>query len=377
MKVVFTGGGSGGHFYPIIAVAEKINELAIQEKVLELELIYISDTPYDERALADNSIKFIELESGKQRTYFSILNYLDIFKTFFATIKAIFMLYSIYPDVVFSKGGYPSVPVTIAARILRIPVFIHESDSVPGRANIMASKWAKRIAISYEEAIKYFPKDKTAFVGNIVRKEVRKPLKDGAFEYLKLRSSFPVILVIGGSQGAKIINDTLMDALPELVTKYQIIHQTGVKNFESIEIISGVVLKDSELKNNYYPYPYLNKLAIRMSAGVASVIVSRAGANSIGEIASWAKPSIIIPITNSNGNHQRNNAYNYARTGACTVIEEVNLSPNLLIGEIDRIINDKSIIEKMTEATKKFVYPDAEEKIAKEIIKIGLLHENR
>ncbi len=375
MKIVITGGGSGGHFYPAIAIAEKLNELALAEKILDLELFYIADTPYDKRALDDNRMTFLELNTGKQRTYFSVQNFFDIFKTFFATIRAIFILYKIFPDVVFSKGGYPSVPVTIASRVLGIPVVIHESDSVPGRANKMAGKWAKRIAISYKEASDYFPKEKTAFVGHIVRKEIRTPLREGAFEYLKLKSSLPVIFILGGSQGAKIINETILNALPELVTRYQIIHQTGVKNFEEVKIIADLNLKESEAKQNYYPYPYLNKLAIRMAAGVAELVVSRAGANSIAEIASWGLPSIIIPITKTNGDHQRNNAFNYAETGACVVIEESNLAPNVLIEEIDRLFADTATFKNMKEATSKFVFPDAEEKIAREIINIGLSHE--
>ncbi len=377
MKVLFAGGGTGGHFYPIISVAEALNDLAIKEKILDFELFYISDSPYDQRALDDARITFYKLETGKQRTYFSIENFFDIFKTFFACIKAVFLVYKIFPDVIFSKGGYPSVPVTIAGKILGIPIVIHESDSVPGRANKMASKWAKRIAISYEEAIEYFPKEKTAFVGNIVRHEIRQPLHDGAFEYLKLRAGLPVIFVIGGSQGAKIINNTVLDALPDLVQKYQVIHQTGTKNFEEVKGMAEIILKDLSNKINYYPYSYLNKLAIRMCAGVANLVISRAGATSIGEIACWGLPSIIIPITNSNGDHQRNNAFNYARAGACYVLEEANLKPHVLVEEIERILNDQDLIQKMKEGTKKFVSPDAELKIAREIINIGLSHENR
>lgn len=375
MKVLFAGGGSGGHIYPIIAVAEKLREIAKEEKILDLELFYISNTPYDQRALDDNQIKFYELQTGKRRVYFSLENYFDIFKTFFATFKAIYLVYKIFPDVIFSKGGYPSVPVTIAARLLGVPLVIHESDSVPGRANTMAAKWAKRIAISFKEASEYFPKEKTAFVGHIVRGDVRTPLKEGAFEYLKLRSVLPVIFIIGGSQGAKIINDCILDGLPEMVKKYQIIHQIGVKNFEEVKGMADIILKDSAEKENYYPYPYLNKLALRMSAGVANIIISRAGASSIAEIASWGKPSIIIPITKSNGDHQRNNAFNYAETGAALVIEESNLKPHVLVSEIDRILGDQTLQAKMSEATKAFVFPDAEEKIAREIINIGLSHE--
>jgi UDP-N-acetylglucosamine--N-acetylmuramyl-(pentapeptide) pyrophosphoryl-undecaprenol N-acetylglucosamine transferase len=261
MKILFAGGGTGGHIYPIMAVAEKLRDIAQEDKILNLELFYISDTPYDQRALDDNQIKFYELKTGKRRVYFSFENYFDIFKTFFATIRAIFLVYKIFPDVIFSKGGYPSVPVTIAARVLDIPLIIHESDSVPGRANLMAGKWAQKIAISFKEASNYFTKEKTAFVGPIVRNEVRTPLKDGAFEYLKLRSVLPVIFVIGGSQGAKIINDCILDGLPDMVQKYQIIHQTGVKNFEEVKGMADIILKDIPDKENYYPYPYLNKLA--------------------------------------------------------------------------------------------------------------------
>ncbi len=374
MKILLTS-GPGGHFYPTIAVAEKLNDLAIEEKIVDMELFYISDSAYDQRALEDNHIKFYKLETGKRRTYFSILNFLDVFKTLFATIRAVLMVYKIFPDVVFSKGGYSAVPVTIAARILGIPLVIHESDSVPGRANKMAGKWARRIAISYVEAVEYFPKEKTAFVGHIVRHEVREPLRDGAFEYLKLKSSLPVIFVIGGSQGARLINETILNALPDLVDRYQIIHQTGVKNFEEVSGVADTILKDNDNKSNYYPYPYLNKLAIRMSAGVASLVVSRAGAGLIGEIACWGLPSIIIPITNSNGNHQRNNAFNYARTGACTVIEEGNLKPHVLSSEIDRILGDDDLQSRMKEATKVSVFPEAELKVAREIVNIALTHE--
>jgi UDP-N-acetylglucosamine--N-acetylmuramyl-(pentapeptide) pyrophosphoryl-undecaprenol N-acetylglucosamine transferase len=375
MKIVLTGGG-GGHFYPMIAVAQSLNEKALKEKIISYELIYISDSPYDQRALDDANIKFYELPTGKNRIYFSIQNIFDAIKTFFAIIKAIFMLYGIFPDVVFSKGGYPSVPVVIAARFLGIPVVLHESDSYPGRANKMASKWAKKIAISYKEAAEYLPKDKTAFVGNIVRKDVRDPLEVGAYEYLKLNAGLKTIMIVGGSQGAKVINDTVINSLPDLLEKYQIIHQVGTKNFEEVSSLAEVILKDNPNKDRYNAYPYLNKLALRMSAGVADIIISRAGAGFIAEIASWGVPSLIVPISSSNGDHQRKNAYNYASTGACQVVEEKNLTPHILVSEINRILEDQQISLKMKEATKQFVHPDAEDKIAEEIIKIGLSHEN-
>lgn len=375
MKIVLTGGG-GGHFYPMIAVAESLNEIALREKIINHELIYISDSAYDQRALDDANITFYELPTGKNRVYFSIQNIFDAVKTFFSIIKAIMLLYKLFPDVVFSKGGYPAVPVVIAAKFLSIPLVIHESDSYPGRANKMSSKWAKKIAVSYKEAVEYFPKEKTAFVGNIVRKDVREPLAVGAYEYLKLNTALKTIMIVGGSQGAKVINDTVINSLPELLDKYQIIHQVGTRNFEEMKALIDVVLKDNPNKKRYNIYPYLNKLALRMSAGVADVIISRAGAGFIAEIASWGIPSIIVPISQSNGDHQRKNAYNYAATGACQVIEEKNLTPHIFVSEIVRILESEEIKNKMKEGSKQFVHPDAEDKIAEEIMKIALTHEN-
>ncbi|MFZ1019773.1 MAG: glycosyltransferase, partial [Minisyncoccia bacterium] len=168
MKIVFTGGGTGGHFYPIIAVAEKVNQIIDSEHILGAKLYYFSDSPYDKEMLAQNGLFYEEIKSGKMRTYFSFRNFLDIFKTFFGVVNALFKMFSIYPDVVFGKGGYASFPTIFAARILRIPVVIHESDSAPGRVNKWAGHFAKKIAISFPEAAEYFPEKKTAWTGQPV-----------------------------------------------------------------------------------------------------------------------------------------------------------------------------------------------------------------
>lgn len=375
MKIVLTGAG-GGHFYAMIAVAESINNISKNKKILNVELHYVSDSPYDQNALDDNRIIFHKINTGKNRIYFSILNIVDYFKTFFAIIKSIFLLYKIFPDVVFSKGGYSAVPILIAAKILSIPIVIHDSDSYPGRTTKISAKWAKRIAISYAEASEYLPKDKTAFVGNIVRKDISKPVSNGGHEFLKLNPAVKTILVVGGSQGAKKINDTIVNSLKDMLPHYQIIHQAGSKNFDEIKSLTDYLLKDYEYKDRYKVYPYLNKLSLRMAAGISDIIISRAGAGFIGEIASWGVPSIIIPISKSHGDHQNKNAYNYAATGACSVIEEDNLKPHVLTLEIERIIEDENLMKEMSEKTKEFVHEDAADKIAEEIINIALEHEN-
>lgn len=374
MKIMLAGGGTGGHFYPLIAVAEEINKIVDKEHILESKLYYIADSPYDKKSLSEHGIIFEEISAGKMRTYFSFQNFFDLFKTFWGILGSIWKVYKIYPDVIFSKGGYPSVPVLVAARLLGVPVVVHESDSAPGRANLWAAKFAKKIAVSFEEAGRFFPKEKVAWVGQPIRRELQKTVKEGVFEYLKLDPSVPVILVLGGSLGAEIINNVIIETLPDLIKKYQIIHQVGKRNLEEVNIRTGVILKNDPNRDRYLVYPFLDSLALKMSAGAASLIVSRAG-SLIFEIASWGVPSIIIPITNSNGDHQRKNAFNYARSGAAVVIEEVNLTQHILFAQIEKLLSNSNKREEMSKAALSFAKPDAATKIAHELINIALSHE--
>lgn len=375
MKIVFTGGGTGGHFYPIIAVVERVNQIIDNEKIIGAKLYYISNSPYDKEQLFENGLLYEEVDAGKMRTYFSIQNFFDLFKIFFGAINAVFKLFSIYPDVVFGKGGYASLPTLIAARILNIPVFIHESDSTPGRVNKWAGHFAKKVAISFREAADFFPKKTTAWTGQPIRIEIEnKADHDKALEYFKLESKLPVILILGGSQGAELINNTILDALPRLLENFQVIHQTGLNNFKSVVGRSEVVLANNKNKARYIPIAFLNALAMKNAAGAATLIVSRAG-SALFEIASWNVPSILVPFTNSNANHSKKNAFNYARAGACIVIEEINMTANILSSEIERIIEDKSILEKMSHNAKAFNKPDAASKIARELVDMALSHE--
>ena len=377
MKIVFTGGGTGGHFYPIIAVVQKVNQIIDHEKILGAKLYYISDSPYDKEMLFENGLLYEEIPTGKMRTYFSFKNFLDMFKIFFGVINGLFKLFSIYPDVVFGKGGYASFPTIFAARILGIPIVIHESDYAPGRVNKWAGRFARKVAVSFIESAEYFPQKNLAWTGQPIRTEIEHPAsKKEALNYFKMESELPVILVLGGSQGAELINNTILDALPRLVENYQIIHQTGVNNFKMVSNRADVVLNDNPNKLRYLSMPFLNPLSLRMAAGAASIIVSRAG-SFLFEFASWGVPSILIPITNSNLDHQKKNAFNYARAGACSVVEEMNMTANILSSEIERITNDKSGYERMVQNAKAFYKSDAAEKIARALMDIALSHEKK
>lgn len=373
MKIIFTGGGSGGHFYPIIAVAESIEKISKENKLIPPKLYFLSPTPYNPGLLYDHNIEYKKVTAGKLRRYFSLKNFTDIFKTMWGILSALLDVFDIFPDVVFSKGAYGSFPVVVAARILGIPVFIHESDTVPGRVNKWTGKFAARIALSYKEAAEYFPKEKIAYTGQPIIKEHLETIENGAFEFFNFDQSTPTILVLGGSQGSEIINNAILDSLTELIKDFQIIHQTGRDHFDVIKESADSILLESKYRSRYKPIPYLNNLEMRMAAGCSSLIISRAG-STIFEIASWGKPSIIIPISDSNQNHQIKNAFAYAKAGACFVIKEENLKTHILITEIKKIIGNEEIKSKMIESAKKFFKKDASDVIAREILSIVMSH---
>jgi len=374
MKIGFTGGGTGGHFYPIIAVAQAVHTIVDERRLIEPELSYFGPSEYDERALFEEGLEYYQIPAGKLRLYFSVKNILDMIKTGLGIIKALTTLFSVFPDVIFSKGGYASFPVLVAARLFKIPIVIHESDTIPGRVNLWAAKFARAIAISYPEASSYFPKDKVALTGNPIRKELIQPEKSGAHEFLKLEKNIPVILVLGGSQGAEKINDALLDSLARLVEDYQVIHQTGEANFESVKTIANLELKESSHKDRYKPFPFLNTLAMRMSAGVADLVITRAG-STIFEIAAWGIPSIVVPIPQTISRDQRSNAFAYAHSGASVVIEEANLDDDILLSQLSRILGSSEKKEHMRNSAQEFAKKDAAYKIAKKLIDIALEHE--
>ena len=384
MKIILTGGGSGGHFYPLIAITEGIRDVVRERNLLQARIYYLASSPYNAGILFDNEIEFQKIYAGKVRRYFSLQNIIDFILTSFGFVGAFFKVFSIFPDVVVSKGGFMSLPVVFAAHILRIPIVIHETDSVPGRANLKAGKYATKIALSFPEAAEYFrgqePKKdisaKIAWTGNPLRKEILAPVKEGAREYLNLEPGLPVIAIFGGSLGAKRINDTVLDSLPDLLNKYQIIHQTGKLNFTEVKGTSEIILEKNPFKDRYHPYDYLNALAERMVAGTAALIISRGG-STIFEIAAWGIPSIIIPISDSNGDHQRKNAYNYQRSGACIVIDENNMTPEILETEIKDILENPDKIAKMRAGALSFAKTDAAYKIASAVVDIALSHEKQ
>ena len=362
----------------MIAVAQEINNIATERKLLKPKLYFLSNSPYNKKKLFENNIEFKKISAGKLRRNFSVLNFFGLFKTAWGLVKSLFIVFDIFPDIIFSNGGNVAFPVLLSAKILKIPVFIHISDSVPGRTNLWASNFAERVSLGFPDATQYLntKKDKIAYLGNPIQKELTILLEEGASEYLHLDSNIPTILILGGSSGALTINENLVDILPQLVEKYQIIHQTGKKLFKDVKERARVVLEKSEYNERYKVFPYLKTLAMRMSAGASDLIISRAGSGSISEIAFWGKPSIIIPIPKEVSGDQRKNAFAYAREGACVVVEQENLSPRLLLAEINRLMDNKEKMQELATKAQEFSIENSSRKIADELLNIVLKQNN-
>jgi UDP-N-acetylglucosamine--N-acetylmuramyl-(pentapeptide) pyrophosphoryl-undecaprenol N-acetylglucosamine transferase len=375
MKILFAGGGTGGHFYPIIAIAEEVNTLIEKEHLTDIELYFMSDSPIDKELLEKTGIKYIEVKTGKRRTYFSILNFLDVFRTFFASMNALWKIFVLYPDVIFGKGGYASFPAMFAAKILRIPVVIHESDIIPGKVNKYIADYATKVAISYPDAVKYFKnKDRIAQTGQPVRRMLLDTPKEDPYETFKLEPNVPIILVLGGSQGSERINENVIDILTRLVEKYQILHQTGETNLDWMKKRAAGVLLDNPNSGRYRPFGFLPVQQLAIAAKGATLIISRAG-STIFEISIWHKPSILIPLQIARDDHQKLNAYSYARTGAATVIEEQNLKQEVFFSVIESIMTDPARQQLMIKGTNEFGKPDAAEKIAQLLLSIATHHD--
>lgn len=319
IKIVFAGGGTGGHIYPGLAVADELKKIA-EKNNLKIKIYWFGNSSGMDRTLVEKSgsaDRFCAIPSGKLRRYFSIKNFFDVFKIIAGIVVSFFRLLFIRPAVVFSKGGFVSVPPCFAARILRIPVFTHECDFTPGLATKINSRFASKILVSYPETVKFLPKNKQSLAvvtGNPVRpvfyeadaQKGRKFLFEGKNVDLKK----PVLLVLGGSLGAHQLNELVVENLAWLTEHFNVVHQCGSKDASFVPAQT----------DSYFPYPFIYEQMPDVIA-CADVILSRAGANTVWESAVEKKPSVLIPLCgNGTRGDQVDNANFFKERGAAFVL---------------------------------------------------------
>jgi UDP-N-acetylglucosamine--N-acetylmuramyl-(pentapeptide) pyrophosphoryl-undecaprenol N-acetylglucosamine transferase len=372
-RIVFAGGGSGGHIFPLIAVAEAIQKMwaGVEAPLL---MYYMGPQDSYAPALTAAGLRLRPIAAGKLRRYFSFQNFLDVPKFFIGFLQALWNLYWLMPDVVFSKGGAGAFPVVLAAAWYRIPVAIHESDAKPGLNNLHSARFARKIFLNFEAAAPYFDPKKTMVTGIPLRTELSAPpmAPEAAKEALGFSSSHPLLFVCGGSQGSQRINQFLAEVLKEVVGFTQVFHQTGAGQFAEMQKLSQAALMDASYANRYRAEGFVDVENLRLALSAADVVLARAG-SSIFEFAAFGKPMILVPHPGEASNdHQRANAYVFAEAGAAVVIEETNLFPGIFLSAVKKILSDASVREAMSQAARNLFVPDAAETIAEEILKLAV-----
>lgn len=325
-KIVMTGGGTAGHVTPNIALFDSLQKDGY-------EIHYIGSYEGIEKGLIeDKKIPYYGISSGKFRRYRSWKNLTDPFRVLHGFFQARRLLGRIRPNVVFSKGGFVSVPVVMAAKTRHIPVIIHESDLTPGLANKLAMPSATKVCCNFPETLPYLPKEKAVLTGSPIRQELLHGNKQAAKDFCGFTGDLPILMVMGGSIGSVYINNAIRGCIDTLLTKYQIIHLCGKGNIDES-------LKD---KKGYAQFEYISENLPDLFAA-ADLVVARAGANSICELLALHKPNILIPLSrNASRGDQILNANSFAKQGFSAALEEEEVTSEKLMATIDDVMAHRS-----------------------------------
>lgn len=331
-RIILTGGGTAGHVTPNIALLPRLKEL-------QYDIHYIGSYNGIEKELIEQfGVPYHGISTGKLRRYFSVRNFTDPFRVLKGMDEAKKLVKILKPDVIFSKGGFVSVPVVLAARRRHVPAVIHESDMTPGLANKLSLSSATKVCCNFPETLSLLPEGKAVLTGSPIRQELLSGDKYKAREFLHFTADKPVIMVVGGSLGSVAVNEAVRQILPELLKSYQVIHLCG----------KGKLDKSLENLNGYAQFEYV-KEELRHLFALTDIVISRAGANAICELLALHKPNILIPLSASaSRGDQLLNARSFERQGFSIVLEEEELTDEILLNTVNNLYENKnSYIETM------------------------------
>ena len=342
--IILTGGGTAGHVTPNIAMIPRLQELGYT-------ISYIgSDEGIEKKLIEEMGIPYYGISSGKLRRYFDLKNFTDPFRVLKGFGEARKLMKQLKPDVVFSKGGFVTVPVVIAASRSKVPTFIHESDMTPGLANKISIPFATKVCCNFPETVSELPADKAVLTGTPIRQELLSGDPQKALAFTGLSNDKPVIMVIGGSLGAVAVNNAVRAVLPELLKDFQVIHLCGKGKLDES-------LKDTK---GYVQYEYIKKELADLFA-LADVVISRAGANAICEISALKKPNLLIPLSaRASRGDQILNARSFQRLGYSVVLEEEEITNEKMLNAIHELYENRS---QYTDAMAKSKQTDSIEQI--------------
>lgn len=323
--IVLTGGGTAGHVTPNIAMIPRLKELGYK-------ISYIgSYEGIEKKLIEDLGIPYYGISSGKLRRYFDVKNFTDPFRVMKGFMEAKKLMKELKPDVVFSKGGFVTVPVVIAASRKKIPTFIHESDMTPGLANKICIPFATKVCCNFPETVSQLPADKAVLTGTPIRQELLTGSREKGLKFIGFSSDKPVILIIGGSLGATAVNQAVRAILPQLLQDFQVVHLCGKGKLDES-------LKDTK---GYVQYEYIKKELADLFA-MADIVISRAGANAICELSALNKPNLLIPLSaRASRGDQILNARSFEHLGYSKVLEEEEITNESLLDAVYDLYENK------------------------------------
>ncbi len=371
MRVLVSGGGTGGHIYPALAVAMQLRE------EYQAEILFLgSDDGLETEIVPAAGFRLATIKAGKLRRYISWETITGVMRVPVGMVEAINLVGQFRPGVAFTSGGYVAVPAGLAARFERVPLLMHQQDVPPNLSNRLVAPLATRISVAFADSLAYFPARKTLQLGNPLRQamlDVRQTPPQEARRALGFERQEPLLLVTGGSQGARHLNQTVGKALPDLLAHCQVLQISGNALYnETRELCeSALAAQDGVVRRRYRLVAYLNE-EMPLALQAADLVLCRSGASTLSELAALGKPSILVPLPPAIGSSpQEANAEMFGRNQAARVMKDGDLKPQVLVENVTSILASSTLLEAMSNAASSFAKPQATQEIAAEIVKIA------
>jgi len=344
LNIIITGGGSGGHVMPALAIIEELRN-SQNAFFKDVNILYVgSKKGIEKKIIEKKGVEFKSICTGKLRRYFSLQNVSDIFRTLFGIVQSALIINKFSPDIIFSTGGFVSVPVVIAGKIKNIPILIHEQTVDAGLANKIAGRFAQKVAITFPESGKYFQKEKIVLTGIPMRKEIFQGSKESGYKRFGFAPNIPTIFFTGGGLGCHVLNEAAMSIIPDLLKKSNIIYQTGAamngQDFRDMKNLRESL--PDYLQKRFYLTEFINEEIAEVFA-LADLAVARSGAGTVNELLTMKIPAIFIPLAIATNNEQLKNALITVNLGGAEVIEEKELNSALLLDKIEDILFTEKI----------------------------------
>ncbi len=368
MRILISGGGTGGHVYPALAVAQQL------QQQYNADILYLgSDDGLETRLVPAAGLRLKTIQAGKLQRYISWRTVTGVARIPVGMAQAIGIVRAFQPDVAFTSGGYVAVPAGLATRLNGTPLLMHQQDVPPNLSNKLLAPLATRISVAFADSLRYFPTGKTVQLGNPIRQailDVRNVALQQARTDLGLAPNIPLVLVTGGSQGARHLNQTVCHALPELLKQCQVLHISGSNLFHETRNLAEQTLAgvDSEMRQRYRLEPYMDE-GMPSALQAADLVLCRSGASVLSELAVLGKPSILVPLPPAiGGSPQEANAAMFQREQASEVILNDLLKPELIIERITYILSQSGCLKAMSSAASTLAKPDATQEIVEAIV---------